>query len=327
MPDQPPIVPEEDPPQSSISDLLPPRVELPADPPAARAESTGRALDKLSFELFKETAGVLIVCGHTIVSHEDLKEIVFARNQAICIGLLVRIVKFMRSILAILSHGDELGEVILGLLRCIGESAVNARFLMRKNDPSIFDQYVKVSLGPERELYDTIKNNIAMRDGRPLPVETRMLASIERLCRVSGVQIEEVPRKHAEWGGGTRKRLETLGLENAYAMIQRIPSHAIHGTWADLAMHHLKEQDGGFVPKFEESPVDSRLLAPTCLFVLEAAKDYYVAYLAASPETRPLLDRITDLMDRIRTVDLAHETWYQETRRVVPNETPPTSAT
>lgn len=268
-------------------------------------------MDELSFELFKETAGVLIACAHTLVSHEDLEKIVFRRNQAICIGLLVRIVKFMKAIAAILSNGDELGEVILGLFRCIGESAVNARFLMLRNDPSLFDQFVQVSLGPERELYDTIQKNIAARDGHPLPVETRMLASIERLCAVSGAKIEEVPRKHAEWGGGMRKRIEALGLDGTYAMVQRIPSHAIHGTWADLAMHHLRKQDSGFSPKFEESPVDSRLLAPICIFVLAAAARYYEAYLAAHPQTKPLIERIHDLTDRLRKVDAAHEQWYQ----------------
>jgi len=316
MTDQPRNLPEAASQESSLADMLPTRVELPAPILADRSKSAGRKLDELSFDLFKETAGVLIVCGHIIVTYENIEQPVFERNQAICLGFLVRIVKFMKAILAILSHGDELGEVILGLLRCIGESAVNARFLMLKNDPAIFDQFVKVSLGPERELFDTIQKNIAARDGQPLSVETRMLASIERLCRVSGVKIEEVPSKHAEWGGNMRKRIEALGLEGAYAMVQRIPSHAIHGTWSDLAMHHLVEEDGGFSPKFEESSVDSRYLAPICMFVLSAAEKYCDVYLAANPETKPLIDRVQDLTDRLQKVNSAHEEWYQANKRV-----------
>ena len=82
--------------------------------------------------------------------------------------------------------------MILALLRCIGESAINVRYLILKNDDSIIDQYVKVSLGPEGELYDLIKDDIDQREGETLPVETRMLASIERLCKISGIKIEEV---------------------------------------------------------------------------------------------------------------------------------------
>ncbi len=326
MTDHPSSMPEEVPQESPALGMLPTRVELPTEILADRSKSAGRNLDELSFELFKETAGVLIACAHILVSYEDLEKFVFRRNQAICIGLLIRIVKFMKAILAILSHGDELGEVILGLLRCIGESAVNARFLMLKNDPSLFDQFVKVSLGPERELYDTISKNVAARGGQPLPVELRMLASIERLCTVSGLRIEEVPPKHAEWGGTMRKRLEALGLQDSYSMVQRVPSHAIHGTWADLAMHHLREQDGGFTPKLEELSVDSRILAPICMFVLAAAEGYYDAYLAANPQTNPLIERINDLTDRLQKLNSAHEEWYQENKRVVTNEVPPASA-
>lgn len=308
--------------KSEIHGMFPQRVDVPAGTLADRTNAGGLELDKLAFELYKETAGILIVCGSTLVSYEELTELKFNRNQAICVGLLVRIVKFMRATLAILSHGDDLGEVILALLRCIGESAINVRYLILKNDDSLFDKYVKVSLGPEGEMYDMIKENIEKRKGEPLPVEVRMLASIERLCKISGIKIAEVDRKHREWGGTMRGRLKTLGIEKLYAVVQRIPSHAVHGTWADLALHHLETRSGGFVAKFEDSPVDTRILAPICLFVLAAVKDYYERFLAHSPEARPLNTRIDDLIDRLERVNSAHEEWYHQNKKVV-QEAPP----
>jgi len=308
--------------KSPIHGMLPTRIDI---PPAALSDITkagGLELDKLAFDLYKETAGVLIVCANSIVSYEDLSEVRFNRNQAICIGLLVRIVKFMKATLAILSHGDELGEVILALLRCIGESAINVRYLILQNDDSLFDQYVKISLGPEGELYDLIKGDIDKRGGEALPVETRMLASIERLCKISGIQIKDVNRKHIEWGGSMRSRLKALGIEQAYASVQRIPSHAIHGTWVDLVLHHLEAKPGGFAPKFEESPVDTRLLAPICVFVLAAVKDYYGRFLATSPQARPLDTRIDDLSDRLQKVHSAHEEWYHQNKQVIQEEPP-----
>lgn len=212
--------------------------------------------------------------------------------------------------------------MILALLRCIGESAINVRYLILKNDDSIIDQYVKVSLGPEGELYDLIKGDIDQREGETLPVETRMLASIERLCKISGIKIEEVNRKHIEWGGSMRSRLKALEIERAYASVQRIPSHAIHGTWVDLALHHLEAKPGGFAPKFEESSVDTRLLAPICWFVLAAVKDYYGRYLATSPQTRSLDTRIDDLSDRLQKVHSAHEEWYHQNKQVIQEESP-----
>lgn len=316
--------PREEKEKGEIEKMLPSRVDIPPTALADYSKAGGRELDKLAFELYKETAGVLIVCATSLVSYDDAPEIKFTRNQAICVGLLVRIVKFMKGTLAILSHGDELGEVILALLRCIGESAINARYLILKNDDSLFDQYVKVSLGPEGEMYDTIKANIEERNGLILPVETRMLASIERLCRISGIKIEAVNRKHMEWGGSMRERLKALGIEKSYASVQRIPSHAIHGTWADLVLHHLEERSGGFVARLDESTVDTRLLAPICLFILAAAKDYYEKFLAASPESKPLNARMDDLIDRLDRVNLAHEEWYHRNKKVAEDK-PPTS--
>jgi Family of unknown function (DUF5677) len=306
--------------KSEIHGILPSRIDVSAATLADRTSAGGQELDKLAFELYKETAGVLIVCASSLISYEDPAELSFNRNQAICIGLLVRIVKFMRATLAILSHGDHLGEVILALLRCIGESAINVRYLILKNDDSLFDQYVKVSLGPEGEIYDMIKENIEKRKGELLPVEARMLASIERLCKVSGVKIEEVNRKHVEWGGTMRDRLKALGIEKLYAAVQRIPSHAIHGTWADLALHHLEVKSGGFSARFQDSPVDTRILAPICVFVLAAVKDYYERFLAPSPEARPLNTRIDDLIDRHERVNSAHEEWYHQNKKVVQGE-------
>jgi len=308
--------------KSEIHGMFPARIDVPAATLADKTKTGGLELDKLAFELYKETAGVLIVCASSLVSYEEPAELKFNRNQAICVGLLVRIVKFMRATLAILSHGDDLGEVILALLRCIGESAINVRYLILKNDDSLFNQYVKVSLGPEGEMYDMIKENIEKRKGETLPVEARMLASIERLCKISGVKIEEVNRKHVEWGGTMRDRLKALGIEKLYAAVQRIPSHAIHGTWADLALHHLEVKPGGFAAKFKDSPVDTRILAPICLFVLAAVKDYYERFLAPSPEARPLNTRIDDLIDRLERVNLAHEEWYHQNKKVVQEEPP-----
>lgn len=299
---------------SELHRMLPERIDIPMNTLADRTDAGGLELDKLAFELFKETAGVLIVCTYSRISYEEVTDVIFGKNQAICVGLLVRIVKFMRATLAILSHGDELGEVILALIRCVGESAINLRYLILKNDDSLFDQYVKVSLGPEREMHDIIKENIEQRKGETWPAETRMLASIERLFKISGVKIEDVSRKHVEWGGHMRDRLKALDMEKAYVVVQRIPSHAIHGTWVDLVLHHLEPKQAGFEPSFDESPVDTRILASICVFILSATKDYYEKFLAVSPEARPLKVRIDDLVDRLQRVNSAHEEWYNRNK-------------
>src|SRR3989304_1834501 len=128
------------------------------------------------------------------------------------------------------------------------ESSTNLRFRLLKDEERFYDQFVEMSLGPERELYDVIQNNIKARSGVHLPIEDRMLRSIDRVCRLSGVTIEDVPVRAGDWGGGFRERLRALGEEGAYVLLMRIPSHAVHGTWVDLLLHHVEEKGDGFVP-------------------------------------------------------------------------------
>ena len=72
-----------------------------------------------------------------------------------------------------------------------------------------------------------------------MPVEQSILDSIDEVCSASGVKIEDVDRKHINWGGDLRQRLKALGKEEHYVGTQRIPSHSVHGSWVDLYIHHL----------------------------------------------------------------------------------------
>ena len=216
----------------------------------------------------------------------------------------------MWSVATLVIQTPNCANVVFALNRFITESATNLRFLAVKREERFFDQFVRSSLSPEREAYDVIQENIADRDGEVLPIEQRMLRSIDRVCRLSGVTISEVRPKAGNWGGSLRDRLIALGEDESYAMQQRIPSHTVHGTWVDLMHHHLTVvDDKGFQPKLEQSHVDSRLMLPVCVLALKAAHTYIEAFISPLPELEPLLERIADLKQRIITLDEAHEGW------------------
>ena len=133
------------------------------------------------------------------------------------------------------------------------------------------------------------------------------------MCKASGVEITSVDSRFHDWGGGIRNRLIALGEEDLY-VTQRIGSHAVHGTWVDLLLHHLKETDGGFKVIAEHSPVDSRLMLPHCEKLLQAAKQYVEFFFPNMPELKPLLRRIEDLTERVEKVDRAAEEWLVKKR-------------
>ena len=279
-------------------------------------ECVGRkSFSSLGIELYKEATRIVELCSyvHTGISPE---ETALPRNQAVCAGLLVRISKFMTAVSCLFSEKPDCGDVVLVLNRCIVESATNLRFLVRKNEDRFFDQFVKFSFGPEREFYDLIQKNIEKRGGETLPIEERMMKSINRACQGSGVILSDVRPKTGDWGGGLRNRLITLGMGEAYSMLQRLPSHAVHGTWVDLFQHHLTYSDNsGFRPDLTWSRVDCRLLLPICVFSLAAGHTYLEAYFTSATELDPLYERISDLIERIKTVEASHENWFSTKRK------------
>jgi hypothetical protein len=261
----------------------------------------------IAFELYKEAARVVVFSAH-LLDDKAAANGGFARNQAICAGLMVKISKFMLGVIQ-LSTGDDRGEIVLALNRIILESAINLEFLVRNKDDKYFDQFVDFSLGPEREIYDQIQANITARDGDVWPIEKRLLDSINYTCAASGTTIEKVQRKHKDWGENVRERLKALGKESLYATVYRMPSHAVHGTWPDLFNRHLTydEKTKLFEPDTKWTRVGARLLAPIAVLVLEAVDPYLEKFFPPSAEQDMLRERIADLHDRLREADEADE--------------------
>ena len=177
--------------------------------------------------------------------------------------------------------------------------------------------FVRFSLGPERELYDLIQANVAGRASEVWPIEQSMIESINDVCKASGVKIEEVDRRYPDWGGDLRQRLKTLNKENQYVVTQRIPSHAVHGTWVDLYKNHLQydSETNVFSPDRKFSRVDARSLSPIAILVLEATEPYIDRFVFDIPESKLLFERIADLRNRLHVVDSAHEAHLTKTRR------------
>ncbi len=286
-----------------LEEMLIPRVEI----TGIAGETDSEKVNTVVFELYKEAVSVVNLAAHILDETASVKG-GWPRNQAICAGLMVRIAKFMVVVTQLSAKGDR-AEVVSALNRSIMESAINLEFLVSTNDDKYFDKFVKFSLGPERELYDIIQTNITARKGEIWPIERRMLESINDVCEVSGVKIEEVNRKYGDWGGGVRERLKAINKEEQYVGMQRTPSHAVHGTWVDLYKNHLEHDSktNVFSPDPKFSWVDARHLGPVAIFVLEATEPYVGRFFAGVPDTRLLLERIVDLRGRLLEADAIHE--------------------
>lgn len=198
------------------------------------------------FELYKHVAIMGITCAQIRHDSPDFRQFP-VRHYAILIGLLNRICRLMLSSIA-LTHEGRYGETMRLLNRCIVESVVNILWLCKQNDPSMFQRFLADGTKIEVELLDIISNNISKRGGQSLIIEERMLRSIRRYISSTGLSSEEV--KATPKLPNFKDRLTFLEFnDQAYLAIQKMGSHAIHGTWPDLLRFYLDWDEGDkFLP-------------------------------------------------------------------------------
>lgn len=286
--------------EKTINDLLGAPTDI-----SGLTNGTEKSFSKIAFCLYKETLMISILSSELYESYNP-DENIQSREQAISAGLVTRISKFMTSVLALLCDKKNHGEVIMALNRCITESSINLRFFCEKATEKDFDDFIKSSLKPERDTYAYIKENITKR-GSDLPIEKRMLNSINQLFESSGIknfeELKSIPKRK-----NYKEILEAMDMGSVYPMFQGISSHSIHGTWVDILKHHLIEIDSGFKPNHNSISTDARLLCPINSIVLSSVKSYINKYFLKENEAIEIIfSRIDDLIERNKNVDLLHE--------------------
>ena len=259
----------------------------------------------LSFALYREATGLIWVTSNAYYDEGNGPTIL--RNQAVCLGLLSRISKLMASVLK-LSSEVEHGETVQILYRCIPESSIDLQYLLKKDDDTVFERFIKVGLTSERELYDIIQENITNRNGQELEIERDMLQSITRTCEHSGMKIEEIDPRAGSWGGSYRDRMKEIGLAEGYPFFQGMASQAVHGSWSDLVRNYLNKSETGYEPKADHTQTEGKFFGPTALFATNAAKAYIDRFFDPR-KAEPLIHRLDDLQQRLTLVEDSRPGW------------------
>lgn len=287
-----------------LADVLP-------DPTPVDNISSLEQAEETAFNLYRETTILVVVIASSYHGFAE-DEFPLDRNQAILSGLLARISKFMKVVIQLAAERAN-GEVIAALNRCVLETSINMEYLVKSRDPELFNSYVESSLGPEKELYDEIQSNISARGGEHLPIEDRMIASIERSCRASGKTIDQIDKKRGQWGVNLRERMKILDKGDLYLHVQRIGSHAVHGTWVDLKLSHILEDGdtGKYRVRMRKRP-DARLLTPTAILVLDSVSGYVDIAFEGVKEAKTVHDTIADLARRLIAFEEIHEVLFQK---------------
>lgn len=184
----------------------------------------------LFFE-WHRTIGLLAVYYSFLLRASPAVKKISKLRYIVLTALLSRISRLMMANLRMASE-DRHFEAISIIDRSLHETVVKLTWLCKSNDADRFDRYLSDGLKNDLEFKRHILRAIEER-GHEVAIESRMLSSIERSIRTSRIGEERI---------ATVKRLPTLetmmreaGFKDlSYVVVQRMGSHAVHGTWTGL---------------------------------------------------------------------------------------------
>jgi Family of unknown function (DUF5677) len=154
------------------------------------------------------------------------------QHYYVLMGLLNRCARLILSNLA-LSREGKFGETTAIIDRCIFESAIMIICLCSKQDQDEFNRYIGSGLKTELELKAAIMKEVTERGGTELPLETRMLRSIER--HISAFGLSEIEIQTVKRPRDIASVIEMLGHDRLfYVLGQKFGSLHVHGTWPSL---------------------------------------------------------------------------------------------
>jgi len=222
------------------------------DPPSFSDDDLRRCKETgdykpILFEWYKFVGAMaFVVCNIQKDSHAFRD--VPAQQYHVLVGLINRCARLMLSNVA-LSHEGKFGETTAIIDRCIFESAIKVIWLCTNNTREEFVRYFADGLKTEIELKCHIQVNIQSNGGAPLPIEERMLKSIQR--HIDAAELTEAEITTSPKLRDLASMINNLGLDRLlYVVAQKIGSHHIHGTWPSLLFHYLEESDDGAITRF-----------------------------------------------------------------------------
>jgi hypothetical protein len=256
----------------------------------------------LASELLREVTSYVCVAACTLGPTPA-----WTRDQAAVAGNMVRLFKLLSAFLD--QTIQKRYETSTILSRLAFETIVNVRYLIANFGPELVDSFLRVSLRHERRLWDTIQANIQERGGAVLPIEERILKSVDRAARIAGIALDNVDLKdRAPWGGkGLRQKAAAVGFERPYLAVFGGMSHNVHGSWQDLYQFHLEtDEQGAFTPKLDWGRPRPQPLLALGHLALYAVSDF-LTFIGGDAAMDQLREKFRDLAARISSVDEAHE--------------------
>jgi hypothetical protein len=261
----------------------------------------------LGVELFKEIAvlGAPIACS--IHKDEDGNTIPFDMDTAPIVGNLVRYTKLSNALLE--QFVQKRTETATIIFRCLAETFVNLKYFINYKDAHTTRHYIKKSLVLEKDLIEIIKRNVSDA-GQSKAIEDRMIKSITKTFKISKFEFEQV-NNSIKWDAKIKAKIKEILHPDFYVLIYGTASHAVHGNWQDLIIHHLDEYEDGFLPKANWTYPTLQMIESATAISCNLWHDYISNVQDHGDERDKLLAHIMDIRNRCKKLGEAHEEFKQ----------------
>lgn len=283
----------------NISQEIPAVKRIEIDSSIVRAFKKEGKFTKLSVDLLIEIGSYVCIAGSILPPLGKP----WNRNEAVLIGHIVRLYKLISALLdQTCQHKRETSFIFA---RLAFECIVNTIFLIKNDRDDIAESYINYSMQHEKRLRERIRTNIVARNGEAWPIENRMIASIERSAKNSGVDLDQI-NQQKNWGGkNLYEKARDVGLEEAYLGAFGGPSHSVHGNWQDLLDCHLDVESEGFKPNFGWRPPRPQLLTTIGQLTILTLEQFFSKIIGTA--ANPIAEKLPDLENRLQQLIQLHE--------------------
>lgn len=187
---------------------------------------------------------------------KDEEALSLDREDAVVAGNLVRLIKLNTSFLQNICELKM--EIALILNRCIAETGINLKYLLLQSESDARRNYIKYSLITEKDLWNTIKENIKNNSDEVLNIEKRMQISIQNSFESSDFELDEVNRS-SKWKS-IKSRADEVFNEQFYKVFYGMSSHSVHGNWQDVLSNNLNRFEDKFKVQMEWNKPQPQLI-------------------------------------------------------------------
>jgi hypothetical protein len=187
---------------------------------------------------FASTVEKLDRIWRSVVREEPSHGVLFIGE--VILGLMGRIWRMMHHVIDLSRAGS--GEMAEIALRCQFDSYVTLRWLLLKNDVTLFKRFREYSAGKNKMLLEYVRRMSPEARPEQAALKRSMEQTLIEEIGEIGVWEQLVAEERGTWADATaRSMAQDIGQEDLYMALFSRASDIVHGSWRGLTRYHMSQ--------------------------------------------------------------------------------------